>query len=124
LRNTGSYPIRITKLLGTNNQSISTFESSTYNISDYYYMAPGEEKYFGATQWYSLPASRNIIFSLGPTGSSQHLLYAASQVCTNSSQPGTLIMKEFGFEYIAYIEGQQITKRQVGAKPLVIKCTS
>jgi len=30
----------------------------------------------------------------------------------------------FGFEYIEYIEGQQITKRQIGAKPLIIKCTN
>jgi len=32
------------------------------------------------------------------------------------------VMNNFGFEYIEYIEGQQITKQQIGAKPVTIKC--
>ncbi|MFA6328062.1 MAG: hypothetical protein WCY41_01305 [Candidatus Micrarchaeia archaeon] len=29
---------------------------------------------------------------------------------------------QFGFEYSQYMEGQQITKREIG-KPLIIKCS-
>jgi len=49
-------------------------------------------------------------------------LLAASSVCQNATvDTGTLAVKNFGFEYIEYIGGQQITKRQVG-KDLIIKC--
>jgi len=32
------------------------------------------------------------------------------------------VMNNFGFEYTEYIEGQQITKQEIGTKPIVIKC--
>jgi hypothetical protein len=31
-------------------------------------------------------------------------------------------MKDFGFEYVEYVDGQQITKREIGGKPLVLGC--
>ena len=123
VRNSGAYPIRITKMLG-NGQSISglTVTSDNDNITDYYYMAPGEEKYFGWTGGWSLPANRLVYFYVGTSASSKCYLYGASSVCTTDrANPGVLNMKDFGFEYIEYIDGQQITKRQVG-KPLIIKC--
>ena len=131
IRNSGAYPIRITKLLGTNGQSISQLwvSPSNRNISDYYYLAPGEESYFadsadGGIPHFSVPAQRYISFSQGSSGSSTYNLQAAASICNplNSSNPGTLVMNDFGFEYIEYIENQPITKRQVG-KPLVIKCS-
>ena len=57
VKNNGAYPIRITKILGAN-QSISEYYtgSGNLNISDGYYMGPGEEKWFG--NWNAMPALR------------------------------------------------------------------
>jgi len=123
IRNAGTYPIQITKMLG-NGQSVSQFQAGVaLNISDYYYLAPGEEKYFGWNLAWALPANRLVYFFTSGT-SSDFSLRTASSICNfNSTQSGTLQMNSFGFEYIEYIEGQQITKQQVG-KPLIIKCRS
>jgi len=119
--NTGMYPIRVTKMLG-NGQSISQFQAGVaLNISDYYYLAPGEEKYFGWASAWALPAERLVYFFKSGTSSAFSLRSAASICNYNSAQPGTLQMNDFGFEYIEYIEGQQISKQQIG-KPLIIKC--
>jgi len=88
------------------------------NISDYYYFGPGEEKYFAwsmgtACTWYILARTDT---------STTYLVGGASSLCQNSTtSPGVLDYKSFGFEYIVYIEGQQVTKRQIG-KDLIIKC--
>ena len=124
VRNTGAYPLRITKVLG-NGQSISQiyYVSGNQNMLDYFYLAPGEENYFGwALGYFTLPTSRGFnIFATGSSSSGRYL-YAGDSLCTNSPPTGTLVVKSFGFEYIEYIEGQQITKRQIGTKPLIIKC--
>jgi len=125
VKNNGAYPIRITRLLGGSGRTLETFvcgntafcpaANTVYNISDYFYLAPGEKKVFGTTN------ALVGIYLDGATAASWRL-YAASSLCQNSStSPGALQINNFGFEYIAYIDGQQITKRQVG-KPLVIKC--
>lgn len=122
VRNSGAYPIRITKVLGAGAQSISLFYDAAYfNISDYYYLAPGEEKYFAYyTAFPAVPANRDIDFYLAGTSSGAGLK-AASSICS-ASGAGMVVMNDFGFEYVEYIEGQQITKRQVG-KPLIIRCS-
>jgi len=105
--------------------SISQFGISGYfNMTDYYYMAPGEEKYFGINGYFNVPQSREIDLYLKGGASSQCYLSGASSICNynNTINPGTLQMDDFGFEYIEYIEQQQITKRQRGIKPLIIKC--
>jgi uncharacterized protein (UPF0333 family) len=127
VRNTGAYPLRITKLIGPVNYAPAVEgPSGDLNISDYYYLAPGEEKYFGVSgsQWFNLPDSRGIYFyTTSSCVSTTRMLCGASSLCVpNSAQAGTLSMGTFGFEYIEYIDGQQVTKRQIGAKPLVIKC--
>ena len=124
VRNNGAYPIRITKLLG-GGQSISYYHngSGAVLISDYYYLASGEEKYFARTSEYpELSLIRDIGFSTAPTGGSAHVLYGVQTVCTGTGA-GMANVKDFGFEYIEYIDGQQITKREAGGKPLIIKCT-
>lgn len=122
VRNVGQYPIRITKLLGPGSESISQiWISASLNISDYYYLAPGEEKYFARTTSWSVPVLREIDFQKG-TGSGQYVLRGLTADCTANATPyGVMVMPAFGFEYVQYIEGQQITKRQVG-KALVIRC--
>lgn len=123
LRNTGAYPIRITKLIGGNGEYISQYYNGAYqNISDVGFMAPGEEIYFGWSAKWSVPSSRELTFYLSGGSSSGASLRAASSICANSTaDPGTLTVPNFGFEYIVYIDGQQMTKRQIG-KPLLIKC--
>ena len=123
VRNSGAYPIRITKVLGAGGQSISqVIISALSNISDYYYLAPGEEKYFAyQTAFPAVSTNRDIDFYLVGGSSSGVALKAASSICS-ATGAGMTVMNDFGFEYIEYIEGQQITKRQVG-RPLVIKCS-
>ena len=136
LRNNGAYPIRITKLLGGDGRYIYQFyntalgcPSDKCNISDYIYLAPGEETYLADTTddgavHYNVPVKRYIDFRLASAGGAggTYYLYAASSVCGVAPSYGSLVMKGFGFEYIEYIEGQQITKRQIG-KDLIIKCS-
>ena len=129
IKNNGAYPIRITKLLGGNARTLSLFlchgtstgfcplTDTVYNISDYYYLAPGEKKKF------MLSGQGMIAFYLDGSTMYGWRFYAASSICENSNMSmGTLVVNNVGFEYIEYIDGQQITKRQVGAKPLIIKC--
>lgn len=129
IRNTGQYPIRITGLIGADGGKTTGFwgpagscfpAAATYNLSDYFYLAPGEENYFS---WgaYGTPCEHLIWFKTGATASAS--VGGATSVCQNStSDGGFLEMKNFGFEYVQYVEGQQITKRQIGAKPIMIKC--
>lgn len=122
IRNSGAYPIRITKMLGNDGQSISQIEIGTaQNISDYFYMAPGEEKYFSGGAVFVSPLRRVYIYAKG-TGSSGYYLNSATSLCKTASPYGMFAIDGFGFEYVEYIDGQQITKRQVGAKPVVIAC--
>jgi len=131
IRNIGAYPIRITKVLGGNGQSITQVycsaavcgSSGMANISDWYYLAPGEEKHFCSN---NNGCSAYIHFAFIPVGSSStNYLAAYSTGCVNSTaNQETLMVNNFGFEYIEYLDGsQQLTKRQVGAKPLTIKCS-
>ena len=124
IRNNGAYPVRITKMLAAG-QSVSQvyISSGGFNMSDYFYLSPGEEKYFGYTVPYSnLPADRQV--DLRPTGGSAGtwVLYAASPACSITSPYGVTQVSNFGFEYIEYIDNQQITKQQIGAKPIMIRC--
>lgn len=129
IRNTGTYPIRLTGLIGADGGKTYTVYGSAgncgfpasgyYNISDYFYMAPGEEKYFSRAA-FGTPCTYDIKFTTDPTSSNQ--VGRATSVCQNSTaSPGTVVFSSFGFEYIQYVEGQQVTKRQIG-KALIIKC--
>jgi len=133
LRNNGAYPIRITKFLGGTNSSAYQFVCSNsqcapvwgiMNMSDYYYLAPGADlvlsgNAFGASGFFA-----PWVKASSPNNAGTTYLLAASSTCQNSSaSPGILQIENFGFEYAEYLESnQQITKRQIGAKPLVVKC--
>lgn len=124
VRNSGPYAIRITKMLG-NGQAITVVMDESFtakNISDLYYLAPGEEKYFASKFLYpNVPVHRHFYFS-NNAGSSTWVMGGATALCANGSTTGTTLMNNFGFEYVQYVEGQEITKRQIGTKPLIIKC--
>jgi len=130
-RNSGAYPIRVTGIIGGDGAKVTQFFDDGgagclavgyYAISDYYYMAPGEEKYFASSFVHGGSYCRRHI-TLSAGGTSSNSIGGAKSVCQNSSSsPGMINFNTFGFEYIEYIEGQQITKRQIGAKPLMAKC--
>jgi len=125
LKNMGTYPIRIIGIIGADGGENTQFFSygpcepgGWLNISDYFYLAPGEEKYFA--QGYGTPCGRQINCAAGASNTRQ--VGGASSVCQNSTaSPGTLDYKSLGFEYIEYIDNQQITKRQIG-KDWIVKC--
>jgi len=129
-RNNGMYPIRITGLIGGDGGKSTMFYGGSsgscgfadtyYSISDYYYVGPGEEAYFGMSSAFGTPCDKRIYPTTDATTSSA--VGGASSVCQNSAAvPGTLDYRLFGFEYIVYIDGQQITKRQIG-KDFIVKC--
>jgi len=124
IKNNGMYPIRLTGIVGADGNTATRFRgwdcgaTDPANISDYYYMAPGEEKYFDVH--YNLPCNWFVYSSMGASGSTT--IGGASSMCQNStSAPGLLVYKSIGFAYIEYVEGQQLTKRQIG-KELIVRC--
>jgi len=121
MRNVGAYPIRITKVFGTGGYASKFWISSLNNISDYYYMAPGEEKFFGSL---SMGGSRQFLYFYTAGSSDGMIVSGATSICGTSSPWGTLAVPGFGFEYVEYLDNsQQITKREVGTAPLLIKCS-
>ena len=131
LKNNGAYPIRITKVYAGSSYAATFYCDddichggwTTFNISDWFYLAPGEETYFGRKTLNGNFPSRAMQFATGTSSGSYYLGVGSGTICQNSStSPGMLLVKDFGFEYIEYIDGQQITKKEIGAKPLLIKC--
>ena len=133
IRNVGMYPITITKILA-DGYSISQVWTGGYGpaatISDIYRLAPGEEKEIGRSPYF-LPDPGNLNRRFidfrytggGKSGGSGEFDNIAASYCTRVAPYGVLVVNNFGFEYTVTIEGQTITKRQIGAKPLAIKCT-
>jgi hypothetical protein len=146
LRNTGSYPITITKVLVGNGTTNDTYLDSVWTgplayskMSAIYKLAPGEESFIGAQSitwngntyyyWQGIPANRSINFYTTMTVANftraVDQVQISGSVCpVNVSGSGALMVNGFGFEYIANIQGISVTKRQVGTKPLYIKCGS
>ena len=134
IRNTGNYPIRLSKIL-VNGQSINglctyaawwcSAAGGTANVS-IMYLYPGEEKVFGYPDVFpglpSTPSNDVTSDKCKFFVPERQMPGSMSANCSRSAPYGTAVMNNFGFEYTEYIEGQTITKRQVGAKPVVIKC--
>jgi hypothetical protein len=135
IRNTGSYPITISKVLA-NGTSISYVWTNYWGpdaliSSKFANIAPGEERFFGYYTYFpgvpDLGAGNQRYFSFSGSDANiynANFRNAAASICSRTAPYGTLIANNFGFEYVATIDGQAITKRQIGAKPLVIKCTN
>ena len=129
IRNTGVYPISLTKVLA-NGQTTTDVVTGTWGpvlpLSGRAQLYPGEEFAFGSSVHFpGLPSSpRNFFaFSGNDCASYTHVFRNAAQsLCSRTSPYGTFSVKDFGFEYTQTIEGQTITKRQVGSKPLMIGC--
>jgi len=129
VKNVGAYPIRLTAIIGADGLAARRFDGSScglpvsqnYNISDYYYLSPGEEKYFAHGSAYGLPCEWHLYVTVGGASIGAYVGGASSSCQNSTTSPGVMQFNSFGFEYIEYIEGQQITKRQMG-KALIIKC--
>jgi len=126
IKNTGTYPIRLTKLLAngrsTSKTCISSWGCDTGNWTNTY-LYPGEEKIFGYPSYFSgIPylGSGNLTFFVLEYQSG--LGGSLSSNCSRTAPYGTAMINNFGFEYTQYIESTQITKRQIGIKPVIIKC--
>ena len=121
LRNTGAYRITLTKVCGNNGDCATQYACApNCNLSSMVNLAPGEEMYIGVPM--SGLETRQIDFRIGGSASSGMTLYGLSSSCSPYAPYGTMVMKNFAFEYIEHIDGQQITKRQIGVKPLIAKC--
>lgn len=134
IRNVGNYQITITKILA-DGYDISQVWTGSYtpiaNISGIYILAPGEEMEIGRSPFFTPdPGSGNrrffnFVTNGGAKSSAEAYFYnIAASYCGRTQPYGTLVVNNFGFEYTETIDGQTITKRQVGAKPLAIKCTN
>ncbi len=132
MKNNGAYPITITGIIGGDGTKITTYSSDPdpdcgisggiYSLSSYFTLSPGEEKYFAFDNiWGAALCDREIAFST--SGSGGISVGGAKTNCQNSAaSPGMVVFNSFGFEYTITIEGQTVTKRQMGAKPLIVKC--
>jgi len=122
IRNTGTYPIRLVKLIGAEGVALSLYHGGgVYHNMTEIYLGPGEETCFGSIYVSNYCPLHWISFLPIGTSGWSHTLSAASSMCSSDGK-GTLQVNKFGFEYIEYIDGQQITKREIGAKPLILKC--
>ena len=127
IRNTGTYRLCLSKILGGGN-SISQYSDRTGTPINRdltgICLSPGEETCF--SDYRVLPGNlcnqHHIEFN--PISAGQPYVYtlaAASPSCDSAGQ-GTNALKDFGFEYIVYVEAQAITKREIGVKPFIAKC--
>jgi hypothetical protein len=134
VKNSGAYRVSISKILA-GGSSIDTICTGGWgpcvSISSKATLAPGEEYLFDGRMYFGLNrGNSNYSFfcfctdSCWGLGSSTFPTTAAKSYCSRTQPYGSLVVDGFGFEYVEYIEGQQITKRQIGAKPLIVKCLS
>jgi len=132
IRNTGNYPITITKILA-GNTSISEVWTGGWApsvaLSGRVRLAPGEEAVFAYPYHFSgVPLSGDGTYSFFSFSGSDAQSYnanfrnVAQSLCSRSAPYGYLTVSNFGFEYAATIEGQTITKRQAGSAPLIVQC--
>jgi len=133
IRNNGNYQISLTKILA-GNTSISNVWTGGWSpaaaLSGRVQLAPGEEFPIGAHGSYfpgiADPGSGNRTFftfsGSDATIYNSNFMNIASSLCSRSAPYGYLSVNNFGFEYTETIEGQTITKRQVGSAPLIVQC--
>jgi len=132
LRNTGAYTITITKMLVDGYSASRAWTGGWAPDGPIaYQMGPGEEIEIGRPPYFTPdPGSGNRRFfpfitnGGGKSVSSGSFYNIPASYCTRTAPYGTFVVNNFGFEYTVTVEGQTLTKRQIGAKPLAIKCTN
>jgi len=132
IRNTGNYPITITKIL-SGNTSISYVWAGNWFpyalLSDRVRLAPGEEFVLGYSSHFPGvpelgPGNRNYFSFSGSdaTAYSANIMNAAQSLCSRTAPYGYLTVDDFGFDYTQTMDGSSLTKRQVGTTPLIVQC--
>jgi len=132
IRNTGMYSIRLSAMLGANNSLDRYYNQpagGTIQKFGNITLAPGEETCIGNHNYNGMSTTNDTrcnyhsVYFL-PTDQyyGSYSIAAAKSLC-NADGTGVMAIPNFGFEYIEYIDGQQITKKFIGAKDLMIKCT-
>jgi hypothetical protein len=136
IRNSGNYPITITKILGGNTTISKAWTGGwapSALLSGRVRLAPGDEFVFGISNYFpgvlELGSGNRTFFSFSGNDIDPvvdpydaNLKNAALSLCSRTAPYGYLIVNNFGFEYTETIEGQSITKRQVGTAPLMVQC--
>jgi len=123
LRNSGMYKITITKFILDNGLEVTGLWCSTgacpggATVRNNFALAPGEEKMVG--QYPDFSEIRT--WWMSRIGSGYGGYESAQAICNLNAPYGYFIMNKFGFEYEETIDGQVITKRQIG-KPVVVQC--
>jgi hypothetical protein len=126
IRNTGSYPIRLSKVLA-NGRNSATMCTGSWGCAGAYtsvYLFPGEERIFGHPSYFTgIPdagvGNRSFfVLDFQMTGGT------VTANCSTAPPYGTAVINGFGFEYTQYVDGQQLTKREIGTEPVVIRCLS
>ncbi len=128
IRNTGSYAITLSKIWAEGDSLNGYFDPTgsptVYPFFNTITIAPGGEECFGSP-WIPNQSCKKHSIEFGPpdwgTGSGLLAVIQNGTAC-DSQGKGTLTLKNFGFEYSEIIEGQSITKKQIGTKPLMIRC--
>ena len=132
IKNTGVYPIRLTKVLSGNGLAANEVRCASlpycpssspvfYPINQTEILYPGDKLGLSYSGYTGINYMRFLLVHTSQTTGSFDV-GGASSVCQNATPYGTMAIPNFGFEYVEYIEGQQITKREIGAKPLIATC--
>ena len=119
IRNSGTYPVRITRIIGGGAEVLQYYSGTYNNLS--IYLAPGEETCIGN---HNMPQCNSWSLQYEPATIAApygNVLNGTSTRCDTQGR-GVLTIKNFGFAYTQYVEGQQITKKQAGTKDLLVKC--
>jgi len=119
IRNNGQYRIRLEKMLGGGN-TVNVYYNYPLSRSDGWgniTLSPGEEACIGSGYLPNRPCYEHHVEFYQVSGSN----YLAAQLC-NADGTGMLKINGFGFEYTEFIDGQQITKREIGTEPFMLRC--
>lgn len=125
VRNNGLYRLQITKMISGSTSVSMCYDSQpaqavALSSLPQFMLSPGEEKTILGSRYYV------YVYAEGTGTSSQYNLYGAQSVCPGTyssppASPGYLSIRDLGFEYIEYVEGQSVLKRQSGEN-LVVRC--
>jgi hypothetical protein len=127
ITNNGPYRVRLSKMIGALNnitdyrqvQTIPQYQSLT-NIL----LGPSESVCFGSSTIAPARCANKTIFftTTNYTGAEYPGNYELStNVVCNNDGTGYVVLRDFGFEYIIYVENIPLTKRLTG-KPLAARC--
>ncbi|MCX6770373.1 MAG: hypothetical protein NT051_06935 [Candidatus Micrarchaeota archaeon] len=126
-RNNGQYPIRLTKIFSGDDAIASQYADhffvglTRHYFNDTIYIVPGQEDCLGGGFFTSISdfCGNRMIYYATTNSSGYHVGHS---IMCNPDGTGTFEIKNLGFEYVEYIDGNEMTLQQVGSAPLLGKC--